>query len=141
MPRLFRYAGALLVLFGGAIHLSLYRDGYSSIPNIGTVFLVNVAAAVLIAAALAFRPIGAFAVAALGFSVATMAAFLLSRTTGILGFKEAGWDVKSASAFATEALSIAVIGVWFSSTRPKRAARPLVGARQAEPSAPGPSAA
>ena len=141
MPRLFRYAGALLVLFGGAIHLSLYLDGYSSIPRIGPVFLVNVVAAVLIAAALAFRPIGAFAVAALAFSVGTMAAFVLSRTTGLLGFKEMGFDVRSAGAFATEALSIVVVGVWFSSTRPRRHARPLVGRRQAEPSAPGPSAA
>ena len=141
MPRLFRYAGALLVLFGGAIHLSLYLDGYSAIPRIGAVFLVNVVASVLIAAALAFRPIGGFAVAALAFSVGTMAAFALSRTTGVLGFKESGFDVRSAGAFATEALSIAVIGVWFASTRPRRDARPLIGTRRADPSAPRPSAA
>jgi hypothetical protein len=141
VPRLFRYAGALLVLGGGAIHLSLYLDGYSSIPRIGTVFLVNVAAAVLIAAALAFRPIGSFALAALLFSVGTMTAFVLSRTTGILGFREVGWDVRSAAAFATEALSVAVIGVWFSSTRPTRRARALIGRRRAESSLPGPSAA
>lgn len=141
MPRLFRYGGALLVLASGAIHLSLYLDGYSAIPRIGTVFLVNVAASVLIAAALAFRPIGAFAVAALAFSTATMVAFVFSRTTGVLGFRESGWDLRSSAAFATEALSIVVIGVWFASTRPQRQARPLVGARQAEPSAPGPAAA
>lgn len=141
MPRLFRYAGALLVLGGGAIHLSLYLDGYSAIPRIGPVFLVNVAAAVLIAAALAFRPVGSFAVAALAFSVATMVSFGLSRTAGILGFRETGWDVRSAAAFATEALTIAVIGIWFASTRPSRRARPVVGLRRAGSSLPGPAAA
>lgn len=116
MPRFFRFAAATLVLAGGAIHLSLYLDGYRSIPRIGVVFVANVVAAVVLAGALALRPMRASALAALSFSGATMVAFLLSRTTGLLGFMEAGWDTKSASAFAIEALTIAVLGIWFTTT-------------------------
>ena len=129
MTRAFRYASALLVLGGGAFHLSLYFDGYRSIPTIGPLFLLNVAIAVVLAVALVVRPLGAFAAAALGFSVLTAGAFLLTRTVGFLGHREAAWTTSSAGALATEVLGAVVLALWFVSTRPAAAARPVLGTR------------
>jgi hypothetical protein len=135
MPRFFRFAAAALLVAGGAIHLSLYLDGYRSIPRIGVVFVANVVVAAVLAVALVARPLRISAVAALGFSAATMVAFLLSRTTGLLGFMEAGWDTKAASAFAVEALTVAVLGIWFSTTTAPRPQPLVVPTRK--PPAPG----
>lgn len=129
MPRLLRYSAAALVLAGGAFHLSLYQDGYSGVPRIGVLFLVNAAVSVVLALALIVRPLGASAVAAIVFAAGSMAAFVLSRTTGLLGFSEVGFDTRSAATFAVEALSLAVIALWFTSTRPRPEAVRLVGLR------------
>lgn len=132
MPRLFRWFAAVLVAAGGAVHLSLYLDGYQSIPRVGPLFLANVVAAVLIAIALAARPIGIVALAAAGFAMASLASFGLSRTVGLLGFREAGLDVRSAATLAVEALTLSVLGLWFLSTRPTTPARALLGPRRGE---------
>ena len=129
MPRLLRSFAAALVLAGGAFHLSLYLDGYRSVPRIGVLFLLNAAVSVVLAVALALRPLGASAVAAIVFSAATMAGLVLSRTAGLLGFSEAGLDTTSAATFAIEALTLAVIALWFTSTRPQPEAVRLVGLR------------
>lgn len=129
MPRLLRSFAAALVLAGGAFHLSLYLDGYRSVPRIGVLFLLNAAVSVALALALVIRPLGASAVAAIVFAAGTMVAFVLSRTTGLLGFTEVGFDTKSAATFAIEALSLAVIALWFTATRPQPDAVRLVGLR------------
>ncbi len=132
MPRLFRYLGAVLILVGGVVHLSLYQAGYQSIPKIGPLFLFNVAVSVVIAVALVVRPLGAFAVAGLLFSIGTLAGFVLSRTTGILGFREMGWDPKASTAFVADLLTLGVLGLWFKATRPKRNATAVLGDRRAQ---------
>jgi hypothetical protein len=47
-----RFLGALAVLAAGAVHVDQYFGPYAEIPTIGTLFLVNFAAAVVIALAL-----------------------------------------------------------------------------------------
>src|SRR6476620_7105860 len=49
-----RVLAAVLVLVGGYIHLKLYFDGYRDVPNanLGRSFLLNAAAALVVAAAL-----------------------------------------------------------------------------------------
>lgn len=130
MPKLLRYAGSTLVLVGGAVHLYLYATGYRNIPNVGVLFLLNVFAALFIAVALATRPIGAFAVAALAFSGGSIAAFVLSRTTGFLGFMEIGWDPRSTTAFAAEVATVVLLAVWFKASRPRPQAVAVVGERE-----------
>lgn len=132
MPKLFRYAGSALIVVGGAVHLSLYATGYKSIPYVGLLFLGNVFAALFIAVALATRPLGAFAVAGLLFSAGTIGGFVLSRTVGILGFMEVGWDTKSILALAAEVATLVVLGIWFKATRPTRDSAAVVGERQSE---------
>jgi hypothetical protein len=131
LTRSLRYLAAALVLVSGAVHLVLWLDEYREVSIIGPLFLVNVVAAVVIAAALLAKPEGAFALAALAFSAATLVAFVLSRTTGLFGFEEAEMDVKAAISIVVEAGAVLATGLWFLATRPAEGARPVLGERRA----------
>jgi hypothetical protein len=89
-----RVLAAVLVLIGGYIHLKLYFDGYRDIPdaNLGRSFLLNAAAALVVAVALvAWRTVWSL-VAGLILVNATLIGFGLSRTSrGIFGFTESGF--------------------------------------------------
>lgn len=55
----FRYLGALAVLATGVAHIEQYAvDNYSTVPTIGTLFLLNFIAAIVIAVGL-IAPLGA----------------------------------------------------------------------------------
>jgi len=86
---------AVLVLVGGYIHLKLYFDGYRDVPNanLGRSFLLNAAAALVVAAALVlWRSVWSL-VAGLVLVNATLLGFGLSRTSsGIFGFTETGFQ-------------------------------------------------
>jgi hypothetical protein len=90
-----RVLAAALVLVGGYIHVKLYFDGYRDIPdaNLGRSFLLNAAAALVVAVALvAWRNVWAL-VAGLALVDATLVGFGLSRTSrGIFGFTESGFQ-------------------------------------------------
>ncbi|MUM19246.1 hypothetical protein FZI91_08060 [Mycobacterium sp. CBMA271] len=76
----------------GYAHAYLYMHGYQHIPTIGPGFLIQgsafIALAVLIAAG---APGWMTGLAGLG-SAGALAAFALSRTVGLFGFSERGWD-------------------------------------------------
>jgi len=90
-----RVLAAVLVLIGGYIHLKLYFDGYRDIPdaNLGRSFLLNAAAALVVAVALVvWRSVWSL-VAGLVLVNATLVGFGLSRTSrGIFGFTESGFQ-------------------------------------------------
>jgi hypothetical protein len=90
-----RILAAVLVLIGGYIHLKLYFDGYRDIPdaNLGRSFLLNAAAALVVAVALVvWRSVWAL-VAGLVLVNATLVGFGLARTSrGIFGFTESGFQ-------------------------------------------------
>lgn len=81
----------VMLAVSGLIHGNLYH-GYRYLPNIGPAFLVQasvfVALAVLIAAGGPRWLIWLAGVAACG----SLVAFALSRTVGLLGFVEHGWE-------------------------------------------------
>jgi hypothetical protein len=131
LTRSLRYLIALLVLANGAVHLILYLDEYREVRIIGPLFLLNAVAAVLIAVALIAKPVGAFALAALAFSLATLGAFVLSRTTGLFGFTEAEVDIKAVVAIVAEVGAVIATGVWFLATRPAPGAVAVIGEREA----------
>jgi len=96
---------AVAIAIGGYVHFCLYRRGYRAIPKIGTAFLLQVLASVLVASALVFigrehslrlgrlRFRSSFLTETLGLavSIGTLAAFAASRTpSGLLGFREGG---------------------------------------------------
>src|SRR5580693_4870204 len=98
----FRYLGALAVLATGVAHIEQYSvDNYSTVPTIGTLFLLNFIAAIVIAAGLtaplrrvtgryseAIR--GALAVGGIGLAVGSLVALFVSETTGPFRFGEHG---------------------------------------------------
>ena len=119
LPRrsLFGIAGAALLVAAGAIHLDLYLTGYRTIPTIGPLFLLQVIAAFVLAAAILVT--GNWLIAALGagFAVSTLGGYLLSLWVGLFGFTEVRTTagivagIIDVAAFATLALAAAVPGL------------------------------
>jgi hypothetical protein len=93
--------GSAGVLVGGYVHFFLYFErGYRNIHpetvlglTVSRAFILNAAAAVVIAEALVLatrwpRLIIPSALAGLAFAAGTLGAYILTRTTGFLGFSE-----------------------------------------------------
>src|SRR3954470_18331289 len=90
-----RVLAAVLILVGGYIHLKLYFDSYRDVPdaNLGRSFLLNAAAALVVAVALVVWRNVLVLVAGLVLVNGTLLAFGLSRTNrGIFGFTESGFQ-------------------------------------------------
>lgn len=86
-----RVVGAALLGAMGGIHVYLWAQGYKSIALIGILFLLNgIGGGVLMLGTLATPNRFLALVAALGslFTLGTLAALLLSLTTGLFGFQE-----------------------------------------------------
>jgi predicted lipoprotein with Yx(FWY)xxD motif len=106
-------AGAALLVASGAIHLDLYLTGYRTIPTIGPLFLLQVIAAFVLAAAIAVTGSWLAAAAGAGFAVSTLGGYLLSLWVGLFGFTEVRTTagivagIIDVAAFATLALAAA----------------------------------
>jgi hypothetical protein len=110
----FRYLGALAVLAIGVAHIEQYSvDNYSTVPTIGTLFLLNFIAAIVIAAGLiaplrrvtgryrdAIRAV--LAVGGIGLAVGSLVGLFVSETTGLFGFVEHGYRMAIVVAIAVE---------------------------------------
>ncbi len=109
--------GALAVLVSGWVHFYLYfRGGYRGIApdsvlglTISRSFALNAIAAVVLAEAvilgLRYRALLLPATAlGVGFAVATLVAYFLSRTRGLLGFKETATTTEAVIGMVSEAL-------------------------------------
>jgi hypothetical protein len=109
-----RYLGALAVLATGVAHIEQYAvDNYSTVPTIGTLFLLNFIAAIVIAVGLIAplrRVTGRFtdavhavlAVGGIGLAVTSLAALFVSETTGLFGFVEHGYRMAIVVAIVVE---------------------------------------
>jgi predicted lipoprotein with Yx(FWY)xxD motif len=83
-----RVAGAGLLIATGAIHLDLYLTGYRTIPTIGVLFLLQVIAAFVLAAAVGLLGSRIAAAAGALFALGTLGGYLLSVWVGLFGFRE-----------------------------------------------------
>ena len=105
-----RVTAAVAVLVSAVVHLYLWFDGVKDQGTVGALFVVNVAAGVVIAVLLvtwrAWEPL----FLAAGFGAATIVAFLVAATVGLFGI-ETGWSWYAWLAFAAEAVTIALAGV------------------------------
>lgn len=96
----------------GVVHAYLYVHGYRDIPTIGPAFLAQAsvfcAVGVLI---LVGGPAWLRLVAVLG-AGGSLLAFALSRTTGLFGFSETGWEPSPYALVSViaEALTIVLVG-------------------------------
>lgn len=89
-----RVCGAALLVAMGWIHWYLYDLGFSTIPTIGPLFLLNAALGGLGALALLVTPsrwLPLVELAGALLLLGTLGALLLSLTVGLFGFKES-WD-------------------------------------------------
>ncbi|MER7535634.1 hypothetical protein ABTX77_12710 [Streptomyces sp. NPDC097704] len=88
---LLRLTAAGLTATMGAIHLSLWADGYRDLATIGPLFLLNGIVGCLLAVALLVTPyrwVALVATATALFTAGTLGALFLSLTTGLFGFEE-----------------------------------------------------
>ena len=113
------FVGATAILVSGWVHFFLYfRGGYRGIApemvaglTISRSFAINAIAAVVIAEGLVLATrirslvLPAAASGAL-FGVATIVAYFLSRTSGLLGFEESATTAKATIALVAEAVAI-----------------------------------
>ena len=111
-----RVAGAVLLAVSAGMHLDLYLTGYRSIPTIGWLFLLQVIAGFVLAAAVLVTRSRLVAAAGAGFALSTLGGYLLSVWIGLFGFKEvrttAGITagVIEVAAFATLTLAAVLAG-------------------------------
>lgn len=81
-----RLVGAAALLVSAAVHLYLWFDGVRE-QTVGPMFLVNVVAGVVIAVMLIRWRHWLPAFLTLGFGAATLGAFIISATVGLLGVR------------------------------------------------------
>ena len=114
-----RCLGALAVLAGGAVHLQQYFGPYRAIPTIGRLFLVNFAAATVIALALlaplehlagrwAGPAVALVTIGGIALSAGSFVLLLISERTPLFGFQELGY-APTAIAFSRETEVAAVV--------------------------------
>ena len=115
----------------GVVHAYLYIHGYRDIPAVGPAFLVQgsvfCALALLI---LAGGPAWLQLVAAIG-AAGSLVAFTLSRTVGLFGFTETGWQPSPYAAITViaEVLTLLLVGTTALRQRPRASKDPLLHQR------------
>jgi hypothetical protein len=103
--------GGVLLIWSAYIHFHLWSetDGYSSIPTIGPLFLMqSIAALVIGIGVMVIRRLWAAAIG-IGFAVSTIAGFLLSVAVGLFGFKDSWLAPFAKEAFTIEILAVAAL--------------------------------
>jgi hypothetical protein len=83
-------AAAGLLAAGGWVHWCLYRHGYRYIPTIGPLFMLNALSSLAVAVLVALRRELFVRLAGLLLAGTSLAAFVASRTVGLLSFRERG---------------------------------------------------
>ena len=87
-----RIATAVCLAISGYLHAQLYAHGYHTIPVIGPAFMVQAAASFAVALLLVLGGPWLLQLAAAGLAAGSLAGFVLSRTTGLFGFSETGFQ-------------------------------------------------
>ncbi|WP_371400538.1 hypothetical protein OHA10_21405 [Kribbella sp. NBC_00662] len=91
-PTLAALPVAFCLAVAGYIHAQLYVRSYHAIPYIGTSFRWDAAASFAVAALLLVRNATVLRVVAIGLCFSGLGGFAGSRTVGLFGFTERGWQ-------------------------------------------------
>jgi hypothetical protein len=92
VPVLIRLAVVATVTESGYVHAKLYLHGYRFIAHIGPMFLLQAAVSFALAALLLFGGPLIVQLAAAGTALGALGGFVLSRTVGLWGFTERGFQ-------------------------------------------------
>jgi hypothetical protein len=110
----------------GAIHAYLYIDSYRHIPAIGPSFLLQASISCALAVLILVGGPGWLRVAAAGLAVGALGAFALSRTIGLFGFTELGWEPTPYAAVSViaEIVTVVLCAAWLVGVRRPLATSP-----------------
>lgn len=106
-----RLAIAASLAVSAASHTYLYMHGYRYIPHIGTAFLFQASVCFAVAALVVVGGPGWLRWAAAGLAGGSLGAFVLSRTVGLMGFTERGWEPSPHAAISVIA-EVATVVLW-----------------------------
>ncbi|SBS75817.1 conserved membrane hypothetical protein [uncultured Mycobacterium sp.] len=109
MTRFVNFSIAAGLLLSAASHGYLYLHGYRYIPAIGPGFLVLTSVSVALAILIALGAPGWLRGVALLVSVGALGAFIMSRTVGMMGFLERGWQPAPHALISVLAEAITVV--------------------------------
>jgi hypothetical protein len=117
-----RLLGALSILGVGAVHLQQYSgNGYSTVPTIGTLFLLNAISAGVVGFGLLLplermlgrrrgnAAVGVLSVAGAAIAVGSLVALFISETGTLFGFSEGGYRSVIVIAIAVEAVAAVLL--------------------------------
>ena len=116
---LVRLGLAASLTISGAGHAYLYVHGYQHIPTIGIGFLVQASVSSAIALLILVGGPGWLRWAAASVAAGSLAAFALSRTVGLSGFSERGWDPPPYAAIIVGA-EVLTVALWAGSFAVRR---------------------
>ncbi len=102
-------------------HAYLYVHGYQHIPKIGTAFLIQASILFALAVLILAGGPGWLRWAAAAVAGGSLGAFVLSRTVGLFGFVERGWDPSpyAAGSVAAQAVTVLLWAGVLVSSRPR----------------------
>ena len=130
MRFLFPFGVAASLAVSAAIHAYLYVHGYQHIPTIGTAFLFQASVCFALALLIVVGAPAWLRWAGAAVAGGSLVAFVLSRTVGLFGFSERGWDPSPYAAISVAAEVLTVL----------LCAAPLVRWSGLRPLSPGPVA-
>jgi hypothetical protein len=109
MKFLLRLGLAAALAVSAFSHAYLYIHGYQHIPMIGTAFLVQASVSFSLAVLIVARGPWWIDWAAAAMAAGSLVAFVLSRTVGLFGFSERGWDPSPHAALTVVAEVLCVL--------------------------------
>ena len=123
MKFLLRLGLAASLAVSAVSHAYLYIHGYQHIPTIGTAFLIQASVSFSLALLIVMGGPWWLQWAAAAMAGGSLVAFVLSRTIGLFGFTERGWDPSPHAAVSVGAEVLTVVlwaGALVRWPRPKR---------------------
>jgi hypothetical protein len=127
-----RYLGAAAVLAVGIDHIvEYYTDYYRAVPTIGTLFLLDFIASVVIGLALlgpvrrvaghrADRVLTLLAAGGIAIGAGTLAGLLVSENGGLFGFMETGYRSSIVLSMAFDVAAAGLLAAFLALRRPSR---------------------
>ncbi|BBX65398.1 hypothetical protein MSAS_45720 [Mycobacterium saskatchewanense] len=97
-------------------HAVLYVHGYQHIPTIGAAFLVEASVSFSLALLIVARGPAWLQWAGAAVAGGALVAFILSRTVGLFGFSERGWEPSPYAAISVAAEALTVL-LWATAVR------------------------
>jgi hypothetical protein len=123
--------GALALLATGAVHLDEYAgDGFSTVPTIGTLFLLNFIASAFVGVALLLplrrlakrfaSPVRALlALSGVGIGAISLIALWISESSSLFGFTDYGFRPTIVAAIVAESIAVLALSAYLALESPR----------------------